>query len=106
MFQLLTVCVQNVNIFDKHVTSLKQILLFLSNYIHFSCVQGFATELDLDFPTILILFVSFSVSFLSLRCVLYICLVYCPCTLFMYVVLSLYITNWILNLQINNQEIN
>ena len=109
IFLLLTVCVQIVDNIWKHVIFQKKFLLFYIKSYLFSCVQRFASAFDIDFPTMFNLFGSFNVLFLCICfliyiyiyvCVFVIALVICVC------VLSLYITNWLLNLKINNQELN
>jgi len=85
--------------FKTNSALLYQIIFTFSLFIHFVSV------LDIDFPTTLILFGSFSVFSVYLLSAVYMsCLL--PCNLCLYVVLFLYIANWLLNLQINSQEIN
>ena len=106
VFLLLTVCVQNVDNFRKYVTSLKQILLFyIKLYLFFLCSRiCLSTWYCFSYHTDFVWLVN--VLLLSICCLICICLFNCSCNLCLYVVLFLYITNWLLNLQINNQEIN
>ena len=106
-------CLSAVNCFSAkcnflgNMSALKQNSALLYQIVFtFPVSRDFISVIHIDFPNILFCFGSFSVFFLCIIFLIYICLVYCPCNLSLCVVLFPHTDNWFLNRKIKNRESN